>query len=447
MTDSSNHQVNLRNAVLNLLMETEAGEKSHIVLKRYLDSHLSLEKNERAFITRLFQGTLERRIELDFIIDLFSKTKTNKIKPVILQILRLSVYQIKYMDAVPAFAACNEAVKLTNKRKLGNLKGFVNGVLRNIERNMEQIDYPKDETEYLSVVYSVPEWIIKMWQEEYGTGKTKEILESLYRDKKLTLRCNTSQMPEDKSIAMLKGEGIAVEQSLLNPKVLYISEYDNLEKSETFREGFVTVQDLSSIFACVAANPKNGDYIIDVCAAPGGKSICLADMMNGSGIVDARDLSEKKTNLIRENISRMKFDNIDVKVWDATVPDTDSYEKADIVIADLPCSGLGVIGHKNDIKYNISEKQIGELKELQRKIISVVGKYVKPGGKLIYSTCTVNKKENDENAAWILENLPFEKMDLSEVLPKQLNVKDNTLQIFPGESGMDGFFIAGFVKK
>ncbi len=446
MTDNAAPEINLRNAALTLLLDTEKGGKSHLLLKEYLDRHSMLDKQKRAFLTRLYQGTLEREIELDYMINQFSKIKTAKMKPVIRQILRMSVYQIKYMDAVPDFAVCNEAVRLVQKRNLTNLKGFVNGVLRTIIKNKENVRYPEDEIKRLSIQYSVPEWIIQLWNNDYGKETAERILSGLCRSSFTTVRCNKSKSDVASVMKSLKREGVTVERTIY-PTVLQISGYDTLEKLESFRNGEITVQDLSSVFAGVAANPKENDYIIDVCAAPGGKSICMADFMNRTGMVEARDLTPQKTALIEENIKRIGFSNIRTKVQDATVLDEASIGQADIVMADLPCSGLGVLGKKSDIRYRMTPEQIKELVELQRRILSVVSRYVKPEGTLIFSTCTVDRQENDENAAWILENLPFCKKSLKEVLPKELPVLENQVQIFPGDYGMHGFFIAAFTRQ
>lgn len=447
MTKNNQNQVNLRNLVLEMLLEVNKGKKSHIALKECLDKHDGLEKQQRAFVTRLFQGTIERRIESDYIINQYSKTPVNKMKPVIREILRMAVYQLKYMKSVPASAVCNEAVKLAVKKKFVNLKGFVNGVSRKIAGNIDNIEYPKDKIENLSVTYSIPEWIVTMWEEEYGDEKTIFMLKSLYEEKPTTVRCNTSKAAVEDIISNLQYKNVEVKQSELYENALFISNYDSLKKLEVFNAGMITVQDLSSMIAGVAANPKEGDYIIDVCAAPGGKSLHMAELMQGSGMVDARDLTEYKANLIKENIDRIGCKNINVKVMDATQIDEGSIEKADIVMADLPCSGLGVIGNKSDIKYNITKEQVRDLANLQKEILKVVSRYVKPGGRLIFSTCTVNKIENDENVKWIEENLPFKLKSLEGIIPKELGGREGFVQIFPGEYGMDGFFISSFVRE
>lgn len=443
----TNDNINLRNMVLNMLLEIDDKKQSHIVLKETLDSHKHLEKNQRAFVTRLFRGTIERQIELDYIIDAFSKTPTGKMKKVIKYILRMSVYQLKYMDSVPVSAVCNEAVKLTAKRKFVGLKGFVNGVLRNIAKNINSVEYPKNETEMLSVKYSVPQWIIDMWNEQYGNEQTVKMLLGLYSRTETTVRCNESKAPVEDIIKSLKYAGVEVKTSKIYDKALFISNYNSLTDLDVFNSGMITVQDLSSMMVGLAANPKEGDYVIDVCAAPGGKTLHISELMNRTGIVEARDLTKYKVSLINDNIKRLGNKNIITKVMDATVMDEKSIEKADIVIADLPCSGLGVINKKSDIKYNVSKEQILELVKLQRKILTVVSKYVKKGGTLIFSTCTVNKYENDENVEWIEKNLPFKPQPLGDDFPEITDRNKNYVQIFTGDYGMDGFFISKFIKQ
>lgn len=443
----TNDNINLRNKVLNMILEIDDKKQSHIVLKETLDSLKHLEKNQRAFVTRLFRGTIERQIELDYIIDAFSKTPTGKMKKVIKYILRMSVYQLKYMDSVPVSAVCNEAVKLTAKRKFNGLKGFVNGVLRNIANNINSVEYPKNEMEMLSVKYSVPQWIIDMWNEQYGNEQTVKMLSGIYSRTETTVRCNESKAPVEDIIKSLKYADVEVKKSEIYDKALFISNYNSLTDLDVFNSGMITVQDLSSMMVGLAANPKEGDYVIDVCAAPGGKTLHISEMMNRTGTVEARDLTKYKVNLINDNIKRLGNKNIITKVMDATVMDEKSIEKADIVIADLPCSGLGVINKKSDIKYNVSKEQILELVKLQRKILTVVSKYVKKGGTLIFSTCTVNKYENDENVEWIEKNLPFKPLSLGENFPEITDRRKNHVQIFTGDYGMDGFFISKFIKQ
>lgn len=424
--------VNERELVLDMLLQiTRDGEYSHIVIKNVLDKYQYLDKRERAFITRVVNGTLERMIEIDYIINLFSKVKVNKMKPLIRTILRSSVYQMKYMDSVPDSAICNEAVKLAGKRGFVNLKGFVNGVLRNISRNLDKINYPdeKDKVSYLSVKYSLPEWLVKQWLNVYDEETVKTIGSAFLEEKPLTVRFNERKIKKEDLVGILKKEGVTVGQVPEIPCALYLSGYDHLSALPSFCEGLYQVQDLSSMQVALWSGVKEGDQVLDVCAAPGGKSIHIAELLNGTGHVEARDLTEYKVDLLRDNIERSGLTNIEAVCQDATVYDPDKKKSADIVIADLPCSGLGVLGKKPDLRYKMNEKTEADLVELQRKILSVVKDYVKPDGKLLYSTCTIHREENEGNVEWFLKEYPEFEL-----------VKDK--QMIPGKDTGDGFYIA-----
>lgn len=435
MNRQTEKEVNERELALAILLEVERGEKSHLVLRNVLEKYQYLSKQERAFLTRLAEGTVERKLELDYIINQFSKVKTDKMKPVIRNILRMAVYQLKYMNQVPQSAACNEAVKLAVKKGFGNLRGFVNGVLRNIARNLEQIEYPsvEDRTAYLSVKYSMPEWIVKMWLKDYGMEKGMEIMEGVYAERPTTIRVNQNQISKEALIQKLETEGVQVEEHPFLDSALMISGYDYLGSLESFCEGDFQIQDAASIRVCECAEIKEGDYIIDVCAAPGGKALHAAQILNGTGHVEARDLTEYKVSLIQENIWRMGFTNIEAVQQDATIFEPSSEEKADVVIADLPCSGLGVLSKKTDLKYKMTPETEKEVAVLQRQILEVVNRYVKKGGTLIYSTCTICKAENEENTKWFIEHHP------------EFELEKET-QIFPARE-TDGFYIAKFKRR
>ena len=429
--------VNDRELILEILLAvTRDGEYSHIALRNVLENYQYLDKSERAFITRVTEGTLERMIELDYIINQFSKTKVNKMKPVIRTIIRSAVYQLKYMDSVPDSAVCNEAVKLAGKRGFSGLKGFVNGVLRNISRNLDNVKYPdkSDTVKWLSVIYSMPEWIITEWLKNYDREMVEKMLQAFLAERPTTIRCNLSQISREELAEELKKEGVKVRLCDTVDSALFISGYDYLGALESFRTGHFQVQDISSMEVAEWADPKEDEYIIDVCAAPGGKSLHLADKLAGKGHVEARDLTPYKVDLIRDNIARIGIDNIEAVCQDATVYDEASEKKADILIADLPCSGLGVLGKKTDLKYKMNPETQEELVHLQRKILSVVHRYVKSGGKLLYSTCTIHRAENQENAAWFAEQYPEFEL-----------VRER--QFLPGVDDSDGFYIAEFVRK
>ena len=455
MTTKENN-INIRELSLNMLMEIlEEGKYSNTIILNKLRNYQYLEKQDRAFLTRLTEGVIERLIELDYVIDAFSKVKVKKQKPVIRNILRMGVYQIKYMSQVPARAACNEAVKLANKKGFSQLKGFVNGVLRNIARNIESITYPDRKTnrvKYFSVTYSMPEWIVSLWLDSYGEAITEKMLISSLEEKKTTIRCNNRNGKKEELKKRLETKGVIAEDGVYAKEALKISNYNYIDKLPGFYEGDFSVQDESSMMVGIVSGVKENVRVIDVCAAPGGKSLHISELMNGTGMISARDISENKVEIIDENIERLHAENIKTKVWNAEKTDTEWVDKADLVIADLPCSGLGVLGKKNDIKYKTSEKSIEELSGLQRKILTTVSSYVKRGGELIYSTCTVNLEENDKNVRWFLENYgeEFEPVSLNAYLPENLQCEQaekGYLQLFPGVHNTDGFFLAKFRRK
>ncbi len=437
MTNNKNDNVNTRNLVVDILLAvTRDGEFSHIVIRDVLDKYRYLPKQDRAFITRLSQGTIERMIELDAIINQFSKTKVKKMKPVIAAILRSGVYQLKYMDSVPDSAACNEAVKLTVKRGFSGLKGFVNGVMRNIARNLDQVKEPdakKEPVKYLSVHYSVPEWMVQRFMEQYGKEACEKILEAFLQPHPTSVQVDTDRISMEEITESLKKQGITVKKNEQVERALFLSVYEALDEIEEFENGLLYVQDTASMLAVELAAPKMGDQVIDVCAAPGGKSVYAARMIGETGHVEARDLTEYKVEMIEDNIDRCQLSNMTAKVWDAREFDPAAEGKADVVIADLPCSGLGVIGTKTDIKYNASEEKITELAKLQREILGVVCRYVKAGGTLLYSTCTMTKEENEENVhKFLAEHAEFE--------------LEHMRQCFPYE-GCDGFFMAKMHRR
>ncbi len=437
MTNNKNDNINTRNLVVDILLAvTRDGEFSHIAIRNVLDKYRYLPKQDRAFITRLSQGTIERMIELDAIINQFSKTKVKKMKPVIAAILRSGVYQLKYMDSVPDSAACNEAVKLTVKRGFSELKGFVNGVMRNIARNLDQVKWPdakKEPVKYLSVRYSVPEWMVQRFMDQYGTEACEKILEAFLQPHPTSVQVDTDRISMDEITESLKQQGITVKKNEQVERALFLSGYEALDEIEEFENGLLYVQDTASMLAVELAAPKEGDQVIDVCAAPGGKSVYAARMIGAEGHVEARDLTEYKVEMIEENIERCQLSNMQAKVWDARKFDPSAEEKADVVIADLPCSGLGVIGTKTDIKYNASEEKIAELAALQQEILGVVCRYVKADGTLLYSTCTMTKEENEDNVhKFLAEHADFELVQMR--------------QCFPYE-GCDGFFMAKMYRK
>ena len=447
--------INTREMILEILLEIADGEHSHIAIRNALSKYQFLPKQERAFITRVCEGTLEYRIQIDYIIDSFSKIPVDKMKPVIREILRSAVYQLKFMDSVPDSAVCNEAVKLAQRKGFYNLKPFVNGVLRTVARQMDELSYPSREEDlvrFLSVKYSMPETLVLRWLGEYGEETTEKMLADFLTEKPMTVRFRTYpyQNSQDLIYQSLVDQGVKVEKAAYLPYAYSISDFNHIFMLDAFLEGKIQVQDVSSMLVAEAAAPEKGDYIIDLCAAPGGKSLHLGDKMEGYGTVDARDISQYKVDLIEENIQRTGSINVQAKVQDATVFDVESECRADIVLADVPCSGYGVIGKKPEIKYRATPQKQEEIVILQRTILDRAAEYVKPRGVLIFSTCTIAKEENEENMMWFMNNHPFKLESLDPYLPEELHSETTALgylQLLPGIHKTDGFFIARFRRK
>lgn len=434
--------VSIRELVLDLLLRvTKDGEYSHIAEKQVLEKYQYLDKKDRAFLNRLTEGTLEQMIQLDYILDQFSSVPVRKMKPVVRCILRMGVYQIRFMDAVPDAAACNEAVRLAKKKGLRNLSGFVNGVLRSIIRGKESIVWPDREKEplkWLSVRYSIPEWMIRMWKEDagwtYDQKELEQLLEACSDPAPVTVRANTGCCTPQELVRQLEAEGVRAVACGGLEYAFQISGYDHLQALSCFQNGLFYVQDLSSMLVAETAAPKEHDFVIDVCAAPGGKAVHMAQMMHGTGQVLARDLTQHKMQMLAENIKRCKVINMQAQMWDARVLDPTLVQKADLVVADLPCSGLGVMRRKQDIRYHMTPEKITQLASLQREILSTVCQYVKTGGRLLYSTCTVSRQENGDNTDWFLKEHPDFALESSR-------------QLLPKAGEGDGFYIAAFVRK
>lgn len=464
---------NKRELILDMLIEIlEKENYSHLVIRDVLEKYNYIDSRDKAFIKRVTQGTLERLIQIDYILNQFSRTSVAKMKPLIRNLLRMSIYQMLYMDSIPDSAVCNEAVKLAGKRGFKGLTGFVNGLLRNIARNREAIIYPdreKDKSRFLSVWYSMPEWLIEMWMEAYGEKTTLCILEGLLKEHPVSVRLKESLNSKQKEewMAKLKKAGVIVRSHPYLPYAFRLANIDGIKNLPGYEEGYFMVQDVSSMLVTEVCGIENDqmsqitkgaetddakkqitdDIIVtavDVCAAPGGKSIHLAERLTGRGKVISRDLTEYKVSLIRDNIERMGCSNAQGQVHDALVFDKALKEQADIVLADLPCSGLGIIGKKQDIKYRITKEGIKELIELQKQILNIVWQYVKPGGILIYSTCTVNPGENQQMVEWFTQNYPFQMESLSPYLPEELKKEgeNGMLQLISGVHETDGFFLA-----
>ena len=461
--------VNARSVALDCLLQIlEDGAFSHAVLSAAREKYAWMRREDRSFFTRLVHGTVEYRIQADLVIDRFSTVKTRKMKPAVRNILRMSYYQLLYMDRVPVRAVTNEAVELTVRRGLRGLRGFVNAVVRKLASERDGIRAELSATDDLTLKYSVPAWMAELIRDRYGRAAAEGFFAACLGKQPLYVRM-VRNAAGDGAQELLKeggmpaageetsgteGAALTMEESPYLPGIFRLPDTEMTGSMETLLKGRAYVQDLSSALSVAAAAPAPGETVIDLCAAPGGKSIAAADMMEGRGEILSFDISEAKADRIRENAERAGFACIVPGVNDARVFRPELSEKADLLIADLPCSGLGVIGRKPDIKENVKPEGLKALAALQREILGNAARYVKPGGRLLFSTCTVDPAENEENMAWFLTEHPeFSAADLSGRLPALCgtpagaHLKEGWCLLLPGQFPSDGFFFALFRKK
>ncbi len=447
---------NIREIVLDTLLVLEREKTfSHTLIKAVLDKYDYLDARDKAFLKRVTEGTIERKIEIDYYLNQFSKVPVHKMKPLIRNLLEMSVYQLLFMDAVPDSAVCNEACKLAAKRQFYNLKGFVNGVLRNISKSKEALQLPDGKKEpalYLSVKYSMPLWLVELWLREYNPEMTERILQGLLQIHPVSLRFSTKLSEEERRDLCdeIKACGGKLTQSKYLPYVYALENAEGIANLPGFAQGQFVVQDVSSALAVEMAGIKDTDFVIDVCAAPGGKSLLAAEKAKH---VLSRDVSNAKVEIIEENLQRMGCTNVTTQVYDGRECDETLAGQADVVLLDVPCSGLGIMGKKRDIKYHLAPDALESLNELQRQIVRASAGLLKPGGTLLYSTCTIHKQENEDMAKWIEEELGFIPVslapDLPDALKKDMQGKDlasHMVQLLPGCTESDGFFFAKFRK-
>ncbi len=412
MTDA----VNLRALALDVLLLSEKeGVFAHSLIKDTLDAHSFLEERERSFFKRLTEGTIERRITLDHIIDRVSSVPISKQKSVIRQILRLSVFQLYFMDSVPAGAAINEAVKLTKKRGFKTLAGFVNGVLRAVDRNRVDIDSIPE----LYIRYSCPEWIVEKLEKTWGRERTERMLIASNGGRELFLRPNVMRNTPEELFESLKGVIRGSVRLSSDKKAVCVKDSGAVSDLPGFKEGLFSVQDLSSMQVGFLCGAESGMRVLDLCSAPGGKICHVAELTGDRGELLAFDLTEEKAALIRENTERLGLCAVKTGVRDAGDFEPSFEGGFDIVLADLPCSGLGVFGRKNEIKYRLRPEDIESLVSLQREILKNAVRYVREGGRLIFSVCTVTEEETSAQRSFLEEELGqsliTEKMFLPDV--------------------------------
>lgn len=446
--------MNAREAALKVLVDTEEkGAYSNIALNKLLNG-ADLNPMDKGLVTELVYGTLKNKTLIDYYIASFSKVKLKKISFWILNILRIGIYQLLYSDKIPVSAACNESVKLAKKYGHSASSGFVNAILRNIARAGQDIKLPdrdKDIELYLSVKYSHPKWMVELFLKEHGAEFTEQLLLANNEVPKLSVRTNTLKVNRNSVIDILKNEGARAEASTISSLGVVVEGLASPANSKAFEKGFFQVQDESSMLVASVLSPKKGDFVIDVCSAPGGKTTHIAQLMNNEGRILAFDIHPHKLELVQENAQRLGINIIETCKQDASIKLTDYVEKADCVLVDAPCSGLGIIRRKPDIKWTRTLEDIESLKKIQRDILRVCSSYVKPQGTLVYSTCTILKDENDntindflsQNQDFCIENI---EAYLEEPLKKYVDTR-GYLQLYPNVQGTDGFFICRMKRK
>ena len=424
-----------RQVVLELLTRMQQdGAYSNIVLDNTFAQE-KLSPRDRAFSAMLFYGVIERKMTLDYIIRLYSSVEFDNIDIDVLQLLRMGLYQLLY-TSVPENAAVNESVELAGEKA----KGFVNGILRSFIRSGKTIDYRDLEgIPKLSIEYSCPKWLIKKWTEMFGEEETLKILQGSMGRPPLFVRVNTLKCTADELIEEFKKEHIEAKKNALLDDCLELGRIHEIEATNAYRKGLFHVQDISSQLCCRVARPVFNETVIDMCAAPGGKTFTMAQLMANRGKIYSFDLYDGRVSMIREGAARMGLSIVEATVHDATEYDP-AIPPADKVLCDVVCSGFGVIRRKPEIKYK-EMKNLEQLPLLQGHILRNASKYVKKGGTLIYSTCTLSRDENEG----VVEKFLGENPDFAPaIIPIGVNgVEDKCMRTFlPSVTGGDGFFAA-----
>lgn len=420
---------------------------SNIALSNELDKS-KLNDKDKSLVTEIVYGTLKYKYTIDSIIQAFLKNGINSINPKILNILRITIYQIRYLDKIPEFAAVNEAVEMSKKVSIGASK-LVNGVLRNYLRSKDTVKFHSDDSIGKKCFdFSFPEWMVELFINQYGEDTTVRIMEGLNASPSVSIRVNKLKISFHDAFIMLKENGYEVEEGDVCPEAIRIIKGRNVENNPLFIEGLITVQDESAMLASKSMDLRENMTVLDLCSAPGGKATHIAELMNGTGIIKAFDIYKNKLLLIEKNAVRLGINNIRCSIMDASLLNKSLINSADRVLIDVPCSGMGIIRKKPEIKWTKNIEETESIVELQKKIMNVACQYVKPGGILLYSTCTLNKKENIENIKWFLANHPDYVLrplyfgDINNIFYEL----GGCMTILPNEN-MDGFFIASLKRQ
>ncbi|MCR2804918.1 16S rRNA (cytosine(967)-C(5))-methyltransferase RsmB [Paenibacillus soyae] len=450
-----------REVALDILVKVaKSGAYSNIQLNRSLqDSGMS--RADAALATELVYGTIGRQATLDYWLGKFVAKGLGKLETWVHQLLRLSAYQLLFLDRIPVHAAVNEAVTIAKRRGHAGISGMVNGVLRSIDRGRAELVPEKIEASTpsatLALRHSYPEWLVDRWLDTYGPETTEAILASGNEHPHASIRANTMFGSRDELVLELRESGIEASPSKVAPSGIVVNGGGNMADTDGFRQGRWSLQDESSMLVAEVVAPKAGMKVLDCCAAPGGKSAHMAELMEGKGKVWANDLHAHKRELIVTQTERLKLRNVEAITGDAAALSGRFAEGSiDAVLLDAPCSGFGVIRRKPEIKWNKTEGDIADIAGLQKQLLNEVSKLVRPGGTLVYSTCTIEKEENERQiAAFLAENPEFElDPNWPEAITARLrqdgligNDFAGELQLLPQHYGSDGFYIARMKRR
>ncbi|PTI44341.1 16S rRNA (cytosine(967)-C(5))-methyltransferase RsmB [Staphylococcus xylosus] len=411
---------------------------SNIIINEVLSNN-ELSRADKSLFTELVYGTLKRKYTLDYLLKPFVQTK---LKGWVRQLLWMSIYQYAYLDKIPEHAIIHEAVEIAKYKGGPHNGNVVNGILRNMMRS-ELPDFTEitDDKKRIAIEYSLPKWLVDHWVTHFGIEKTEEIAQSFLDKVSTTVRVNLTRITVDEAIRRLTDDDYIVELDKEIDTCLHISGKPIIE-SRLFKDGLVSIQDKSSMFVGEVMSLTEGDKVLDACSAPGGKACHMAELLNGTGHVDATDIHEHKIDLIDFNIKKLRLSNISALEHDAT----EKYDKVyDKILVDAPCSGLGVLRHKPEIKYEQSQHSIQSLVEIQLEILNNVKDSVKPGGTIIYSTCTIEQMENENVIYTFLKaNNDFEFDAFEHPITGE---KVKTMQVLPQDFNSDGFFITRIKRK
>lgn len=428
-----------RFTVLELLNRMDKQAYSNIVLDSALEKGGFLDR-DRSFVSRLFYGILERRLTLEYIISMYSNKPLHKLDASVVNILKMGLYQLLYMDSVTDSAAVNESVILAKQCGKKSAAGFINAVLRSFIRGGKKITFPEDKVERLGLEYSCSPELVKKLCEDYSFEQAKDLLDASISPHKTFLRVNNLKISSEKLISEFNDLGISVKACSITDNCLETEKLGGVEHCGLFQKGFFHVQDLSSQLCCKVLSPQPNDTVIDLCAAPGGKAFTITELIGGLGRVIACDIHSNRVNLIKKGAERLGL-FIEAVKNDAKIFN-ESFPQSDKILCDVPCSGFGVIRSKPELKYT-DLKTISRLPEVQYDILCTASKYLKPGGELVYSTCTLNRDENDNVIDRFLnEHKNFKPINIME----EYGNKSHKKTIFPKDFGCEGFFISKIRK-